>query len=245
MVLIYVCLFNLDPPALLIDGNIQFKMVDCNQPHNNPVFGINSLFCITWDPNLFQLKGCSTTASGSSAATGIATLYILGDTSLVTVDASPWKIIRLKGKFINQHPSISAGQLKIDFTTLVPKDRNETQNPKDVLMFIQLSATVEGITIFYGTPLVSYVPKVFSSNLGGSVGVTAQTSMQTLTNQCESVKSILTAHNVSSLPPCPRNSDQAFLDPSFEVDQGCSRKDPNPPFNCHFHPKASECFLQK
>ena len=234
----------IDPPTVLFDGNIQFKLADCTTPHTNPVFGINSAFCITWDPDLFQIKGCLDSVSRANKS-GNATLYFLGDTSLPAVDEGPWKTIDpydIAFFFIFNQPSINEGKLEFTFQ-LLPTDFKELDEPKVVLMFIQISVEVQGITIFYSTPLVSYLPKILSPEEGG-IKLSGAPPTDT-EDQCKSATRLITAHDVSSLPPCPRNSDQAFLDPALEVDQGCSRKDPSPPYNCHFNPQAVECFLQK
>ena len=113
---------------------------------------------------------------------------------------------------------------------LIPTDQKGYDSPPPSLIFIRVTAAMNGIEVFASTPMISFLPTIFS--LGQNTDVVQRSTCDTLKDSNK--------NNIPA-PPCPQNVNQAFFDTNLEVDPGCV-EDSKAPFNCYTNPGAAKCF---
>jgi hypothetical protein len=140
---------------------------------------------------------------------------------------SGWGTIDIVNNFLTDNIYNIKDQEAIIFPELTPTDGDGITNPSASLIFIRITAMVNGIEVFASTPIFSFRPE--PSIMGQDA---------TSKNPCDNFKNI---DVITSTPPCPQNVNQAFFDTNLEVDPGCV-EDSKAPFNCYINPGAKKCF---
>ena len=219
------CLFLLEEPTIFIDGSLQVHKMDCLGPVSSPVLTTNDLLCLTWDP---ERQFGTDDIPGISIAhirvfvhfTGPGVLY----KEASAINTSGWGTVdMIEHSLVNGVFFAIDGWVQLSLR-LRPANPRDYSNPPPSLIFIRVTAVVNGMEMFASTPLMSYIPTNQSDSPGeGCHNISHSTLL------------------VNSLPPCPQNVNQALADRNLEVDSGCVEGF-KAHFNCYTNPGASVCF---
>ena len=213
-------------PTIFVDGSLKVLDEECSQPFTRTLIQSSDKLCVTWD-----------------AAKHLATEKI-PDLDCVNVDVfvhftgsgvsyfeegsntSDWGTVDLVYNTLVVDTYTATTEKAILYPQLTPTKRDHHTNPPPTLIFIRISATVNGIDVFASTPLLSYVSASFRGQ-------------NNLATRCDHIKKLFPIQ--IKPPPCPQNVNQAFFDTNLEVDPGCV-EDSKAPFNCYINPGAKKCF---
>ena len=214
-------------PTIFIDGSLQMFDKDCLEPYSRAVLRRQDKICIKWDPVKHfatnEISGIGDVEVGVFAHfTGPGVSYVEAEPGNNT---SGWGTVDLVDNFLTGEFYTTSDGEAVIFPELTPTNRDDISNPPPSLLFIRVTAVVNGIEVFASTPLISYIPTGLLGLLGGN-------------HPCDNIKDSAV---FNSPPPCPQNVNQSFVDPNLEVDPGCVEGS-KAHFNCYTNPTAVICF---
>ena len=199
--------------------------MNCRRPFSSPLLKTNDLLCLTWDP---ERQFATNDIPGISIAQVGVFVHFTGPgvwyEEATAGNTSGWGTVDMvKRSLVNGMFFAIDGWVQLTLR-LRPANPGDYSNPPPSLIFIRVTAVVNGIEVFASTPLMSYMPTNQSVDPGDS---------------CRNIR--YSTLLVNSVPPCPQNAYQAFADPNLKVDPGCVEGS-KAPFNCYTNPGASVCF---
>ena len=199
---------------------------DCSKPFSKTVLNNDDKICIKWNPvkdfATGEIPGISDVEVGIFVHfTGPGVSYEEAEPG----NTSGWGTVDVSNNSLpNKDFSTTDDGEAIIFPKLSVSD--DISNPPPSLIFIRVTAVVNGIEVFASTPLISYIPILSGQGDSGS-------------KRCDSIKD--SAVFTTRSPSCPQNANQAFFDTFLVVDSGCVEGS-KAPFNCYTNPGARKCF---
>ena len=222
----YILIFLAGEPTIFIDGSLQVFDEDCREPFSRPVLKTFDEVCIKWNPvenfATNEIPGIGDVDVGVFVHfTGPGVAYQEAEPS----NTSGWGTVDLVNNFLTLDFYTTSDGEAIVFPEFTTTNRDDYSNPPPSLLFIRVTAVVNGIEVFASTPPISFIPSGFPGQLGSS-------------HPCDNIKDSAV---FNTPPPCPQNANQAFFDPKLEVDPGCVEGS-KAHFNCYTNPTAIKCF---
>ena len=168
---------------------------DCSIPFSNTLLKKDDEICVKWNPvkdfATGEIPGINDEEVGIFVHfTGPGVSYEeaeLGKTS-------GWGTVDLYKHFLTQNFYYTSDGEAIIFPELSLPD--DISIPPPSLIFIRVTAVVNGIEVFASTPLISYIPILSGQGDSGS-------------KRCDSIKD--SAVFTTRSPSCPQNGNQAFF----------------------------------
>ena len=197
-----ILIFLVGEPTIFIDGSLQVFDEDCLEPFSRTVLGTADAVCIKWNPvknfATNEISGIGDVEVGIFAHfTGSKVSYIEAEPG----STSGWGTIDLNSNFLTSEVYTTSDGEAVIYSEFTPTDSDDISNPPPSLLFIRVSAVVNGIEVFASTPLISFLPSSFLGQLGSS-------------HPCDNIKDSAV---FDTPPPCPQSANQAFFDPKLEV----------------------------
>ena len=228
MIFLLIILFLVGEPTIFIDGSLQVFDKDCMEPFSRTVLGTEDKVCIKWNPvKMFATDEISGIGDVDPEVgvfahfTGQGVAYLEAELS----NTSGWGTVDLVSNFYTLDFYTTSDGEAVFVTEFTPTNPDDISNPPPSLLFIRVTAVVNGIEVFASTPLISFIPSGFPGASSSS-------------HPCDNIKDSAV---FNTPPPCPPNANQAFFDPKLDVDPGCVEGS-KAHFNCYTNPTATKCF---
>jgi hypothetical protein len=224
----YTAQYFVGTPTVFVDGSLNVLDEECFKPLDRTLLRSSDKLCIEWDAakhlatdRIPELDGVTVGVSVHFTGSGVS-YFEEGPMT------SGWGTVDLVNNFLTLDEYYSDSKKAIIYPQLTSTNSTHHNDPPPTLIFVRVSAMMNGIEVFASTPLLSYVPAAFQGQ-----------SIDSLATRCENIKKLFPIQSKS--PPCPQNVNQAFFDTNLEVDPGCV-EDSKAPFNCYINPGAKKCF---